>query len=271
MKTMRVLRAVLIDIDGVLCVGDAVIAGAIDALAALRRAGAGVRFLTNTTRRTRTDIVHELGAMGFDIALDEVITGALAARQLVDARGLRPYLLVHPGLRPEFAGVATASPNAVVVGDAADGFTYRALNDAFRVLIGAPGTPLIAIANNRYFRAADGLSLDAGPYVAALEYAAGVRAEVTGKPAAAIFQSALDALAVRADEALMIGDDLESDIGGARALGLQTLLVRTGKYRPLDEAHPTIRPDVVVDDFPRAVAEHVLPRLRPSDAASHSG
>lgn len=259
---MGTIRSVLVDIDGVLCIGDAVIPGAVDALQRLRSSGAGIRFVTNTTRRTRAAIVERLRALGFDIAVAEVITGAIAARRIVESRGLRPHLLVHPGLLPEFEGLDTHEPDAVILGDAGDGFSYRAMNDAFRIFIEHPGAPLIALARNRYFREADGLSLDAGPYVAALEYAARVEAEVTGKPSAALYHAALAELGTAPGEALMIGDDLDSDIAGAQAAGLQAVLVRTGKYRPQDEVHPQIRPDAVADDFAQAVREIIVPQLR---------
>jgi phospholysine phosphohistidine inorganic pyrophosphate phosphatase len=258
---VKTFRSVLIDIDGVLSLADSPIPGSIEAVSMLRRHGAGIRLITNTTRKTRSEIVHRLRTLGFDIETHEVITGALAARRILLTRGLRPYLLIHPGLLPDFSGIATENPNAVVVGDAADGFSYQALNAAFRILVEQQDAPLIALANNRYFRAADGLCLDAGPYVAALEYASKTRAQVTGKPAEAIFRTALDELASAPGDAMMIGDDIEGDIGGARALGLRTVLVRTGKYRESDENHPLIRPDAVADDFYRAVVDFVCPCL----------
>lgn len=258
---MSPIRAVLVDIDGVLCTADAALPGSREAMAGLRRSAAGIRFVTNATRRCRADIVRQLRALGFEAAEHEVVTAALAARRMLEARGLRPRLLVHPGLLPDFAGLATEPADAVVVGDAADGFTYEALNAAFRVLAGTPGAPLIAIAMNRYFRAADGLALDAGPFVAALEYAARVRAEVAGKPSAALFETALADLRVPPEAAVMIGDDVESDVGGARAAGLRAVLVRTGKYRPGDEARGGPAPDAVADDLRRAVEDWLLPRI----------
>jgi HAD superfamily hydrolase (TIGR01458 family) len=251
---MDTLRAVLLDIDGVLCVAGTPLPGAIEALARLRRLGLGLRLLTNTTRQTRSAIVRKLQAMGFDVAEHEVITGALAARRLLQQRGLRAHLLVHPDLLPDLAGIDVENPNAVLVGDAGDGFSYAALNAAMRVLLDQPGAALIAIARNRYFRAADGLCLDAGPFVAALEYATGVQAELTGKPAPTIFHAALDDLHCRPEQALMIGDDLESDVLGAQNIGLRGLLVRTGKYRPADEAAALASADCVADDFQAAVA-----------------
>jgi HAD superfamily hydrolase (TIGR01458 family) len=255
------IRAVLIDIEGVLCIGDGAIPGSLEALAMLRERGARIRFVTNTTRRTRADIVRQLGAMGFEVAQEEVVTGTLAARRLIETRKLRPFLLVHPGLLPEFAGIDTADPDAVLIGDAGDGFSYAALNAAFRILLEKPAAPLLALANNRYFRATDGLWLDAGPYVVALEYASRSQALCMGKPATAIFRTALDGLQAAPQEAVMIGDDIESDVGGAQASGLGAVLVRTGKYRASDESHPQIRADAVADDFRHAVVELILPRL----------
>lgn len=129
------------------------------------------------------------------------------------ARGLRPLLLIHPELAPDFAGLDSAQPNAVVVGDAGDHFRYATLNHAFRLAHG--GAPLLALGRNRYFQEADGLSLDAGPFVAALEYAAGVAAELLGKPAPALFAAALRAAACPPGAAVMIGDDVEADVNGA--------------------------------------------------------
>lgn len=146
---------------------------------------------------------------------------------------LTPYLLDHPALEGEFAALTGSTPNAVVVGDAAERFTYDRLNAAFRLLL--TGAPLLAIATNRYFKEADGLSLDAGPFVAALEYAANVKAAVFGKPAAAFLDLVLADLGTARGETLMIGDDVEGDVNGALAAGLQAILVRTGKFGPGDE------------------------------------
>lgn len=245
--------AVLIDIDGVLHVGATPVPGAVEALDRLRKAGLRLAFLTNTTRHTRQALVDSLSGMGFDIPPAEIQTAALAARAVVERRGLRPHLLIHPDLRRDWEGVSTDDPNAVVIGDAGDGFTYSALNQAFRVLMRDDAVPLIAMGANRYFRAEDGLSLDMGPFVAALEFAGRRQAEYTGKPAAAFFETALAALDVPAANAVMIGDDLENDVVAAQNAGLRGILVRTGKYRPQDEHHPQLHPQVVADDFVQAV------------------
>ncbi len=214
-------EAVLIDLAGVLHVGDDAIPGAAAALTRLRAAGLPLRFLTNTTRSPRQAIVNLLQGLGFDIAADEVQTAARATRQLVDQRGLRPQYLIHPDIADEM-GPSHPEPNAVVIGDAGPHFTFDGLNAAFRLLM--QGMPLIAMARNRYFRETDGLTLDVGAFVAALEYAAGIEAEVVGKPARPFFDGALRELSVGPAAAVLIGDDLRDDIGGAQQAGIAGIL-----------------------------------------------
>jgi HAD superfamily hydrolase (TIGR01458 family) len=243
-------KAVLIDLAGVLHTGDDALPGAVRALDRLRASGLPLRFLTNTTRTPSTILFAKLQRMGFTLAAAEIQTAALAARTLVRARGLRPLWLIHPDIAGEM-GDSAAEPDIVVLGDMGTHFTYPLLNHAFRLLM--QGLPLMAMARNRYFMEPDGLSLDMGAFVAGLEYSAGVTAEITGKPAPAFFNAALAELGIAPAEAVLIGDDLSDDIGGAQAAGIPGILVRTGKFRSGDDAHPTIHPTAVYDDFAAAV------------------
>ena len=243
-------KAVLIDLAGVLHTGDDALPGAVTALAKLRNSGLALRFLTNTTRTPGSVLHTKLCRMGFSLDADEIQTAALAARTLVRARGLRPHWLVHPNIAEEM-GASDSDPNVVVLGDMGDYFTYAGLNHAFRMLL--RGVPLLAMARNRYFMETDGMSLDMGAFVAGLEYSAGVTAEITGKPAPAFFAAALAELGVAADAAVLIGDDLTDDIGGAQDAGIAGILVRTGKFRPGDDENPAIRPALVSADFAAAV------------------
>ncbi len=140
---------------------------------------------------------------------------------------------MHPALEPEFEGVPTGDPDVVVLGDMGAAFDYAVLNRAFRVLM--EGAPLWVMGTNRYFREADGLSLDIGPFVRALEYAADLKAENFGKPDARLFHAAIADLDLPPEQVLMVGDDVSGDVDGARAAGLTACLVRTGKYQDGDE------------------------------------
>jgi HAD superfamily hydrolase (TIGR01458 family) len=250
------IRGVLLDIGGVLYVGDRPIDGAREALEGLRAAGPGLRFITNTTSGPKRGVLDKLARMGFNIAPEELFTPAAAARDWLAARGLTPWLLVASPLLEDFPD-ARGKPDAVVIGDAGPGFTYEALNQAFRLLM--DGAPLIALAKNRYFMQSDGLTLDAGAFVTALEFAADVEATVLGKPAPDFFTAALTSIDCPAGEAVMIGDDWESDVNGAMEAGLGGILVKTGKYAQGDEAK--LNPGALVAADIAEAVELILRRL----------
>jgi HAD superfamily hydrolase (TIGR01458 family) len=227
------IRGVLLDLSGVLYEGNRPLAGAHEALARLKAVHVPVRFITNTTRKPRHAVHAQLTAMAFDVAQEDIFTAPLAAVEYCRAQDLQPYLIVHPALESEVAALGSGPFNAVLVGDAAQAFTYDRLNCAFRLL--KDGAPLLAMGMNRYFREPDGLSLDAGPFVKALEYAAHTNATVLGKPAPAFFHTAAEALGCAPGAVAMVGDDVESDVIGAVEADLQGVLVKTGKYRDGDE------------------------------------
>lgn len=243
-------QAVLIDLAGVLHVGDHAIPGAVEAMKRLRASGIPMRFLTNTTRSPRSAIVDLLHRLDFDVAAEEIHTAVLATRQFVQSRWHAPHYLVHPDIAPE-VGTSSPAPDVVVLGDAGPHFTFERMNAAFRLVMS--GLPLVAMAKNRYFKESDGLTLDMGAYVAALEYATGAQAMVVGKPATPFFHGALAELGLAPGQAVLIGDDLRDDIGGAQAAGIPGILVRTGKYRQGDDEDPEIHPKLVANDFAAAV------------------
>ncbi len=227
------INGVLCDLSGVLYVGDQPVAEAREAVISLAAAGLPIRFMTNTTRKSKREILSKLAGMGLDVADEDLFTPAVAARTHVKEQGLVPHLLIHPNLESELGDLAGSNPDAVLLGDAGPAFSYANLNHAFRILIG--GAPLLAMGMNRYFRENGGLSLDMGPFVRALEYAADVQAIVLGKPAPTFYRAAVESLGLEPHEVAMVGDDYEADVDGALAAGLQAILVRTGKYRPGDE------------------------------------
>lgn len=245
------IAGVLLDLSGVVYVGDKLLPGAKEALRRLHDAAIPVRFVTNTTRSTRQAIIERLSRMGQSVDPDALFTAPVAAHAYIESHGLSPHLLIHPCLESEFADLPDNEPDAVLVGDAGEGFNYQNLNTAFRHLMN--GARLLSMGDNRYFQETEGLSLDIGPFVAALEYATGTKATVLGKPAAEFFCAALAGLGCRADEAVMVGDDAVADVDGALTAGLQGVLVKTGKYRPGDEDMIQSAGAQVVDDIGAAV------------------
>lgn len=238
------IGAVLLDLEGVLHQDGVALPGSVEAVAALRVAGLGLRFLTNTTTRPRSAIATRLRAMGFAVDDGEIFTPALAARGvLIDLGVARVHLAAPPVLAEDFAGfsLVETAPEAVVMGDLHTGFSWQRLDGLFGMII--DGARLVALHKNRYCRREGRLALDLGPFVAALEYAAEVEAEVVGKPSPAFFRLGLASLGVEPVAAVMVGDDLIADIGGAQSAGIRAVQVETGKYDPRDRDHPRIEPD----------------------------
>ncbi|XP_051019183.1 uncharacterized protein LOC127204297 [Acomys russatus] len=224
----------------------------------LRAASVMVRFVTNTTKESKQDLLERLKKLEFEISEDEIFTSLTAARNLVEQKQVRPMLLVDDRALPDFTGVQTGDPNAVVIGLAPEHFHYQLLNQAFRLLL--DGAPLIAIHKARYYKRKDGLALGPGPFVTALEYATDTKATVVGKPEKTFFLEALRDTGCAPEEAVMIGDDCRDDVGGAQNTGMLGILVRTGKYRAADEEKINPPPYLTCESFPHAV-DHILQHL----------
>ncbi len=232
---MAGIRGFLIDIDGVISTGSDPVPGAAGTIAWLQEAGYPFRFLSNSTRRSVQGISRRLTGMGIPAGPDSILTPAVAAASLARQRGWsRAFLVTTEDVKEDFlrAGIVPCGEacDCIVVGDCGKSFSYDTLNAAFRLAIA--GTPVLALEKDRYFRDTDGLSLSAGPFVAALEYAAGRQAELVGKPAQSYFLAALASLGLAPGELAMIGDDAISDVQGAMDAGMAGILVRTGKYSP---------------------------------------
>jgi HAD superfamily hydrolase (TIGR01458 family) len=241
---MRV-KGFLLDLDGTLYVGDEPVEGASEAVERLQASGLALRYVTNTTRKPRREVSEHLVSLGFEVEEVEIFTPARAAAGLIGDRSCYP--LVDESLLEDLQGVNLDEdhPDYVLVGDLGEDFTYRRLNAAFRCLM--DGAELIALQKNRYWRTQEGLSLDAGPFVAALEYASGKIATVVGKPERDFFRLALEDMGLEPHEVAMVGDDAESDVAGAQAAGLKGIQVKTGKYRQGAEG----KPDLVLESVAR--------------------
>lgn len=246
------ITTVLLDLDGVLYVEDDPIPGALEAVAELRARGLRLRFVTNTTSRSRAQVAARLARLGFPLPADNVLTPAALAVRHCGAKGHRHVMLmVAPALREDLAGLAEVrpgeQPDAIILGDLGEGFTYHALNNAFRAM--EAGAELVALQRNRFWKRSDGLAMDVGAYVAALEYATGTDATVVGKPEQAFFAAALADAQGDSAHAVMVGDDIEADIGGAQAAGIPGVLVRTGKFREGSAARSGVVPAATIDSI----------------------
>ncbi|MEJ2533231.1 MAG: TIGR01458 family HAD-type hydrolase [Halioglobus sp.] len=227
------IKAVLLDLSGVLYDGTELIPGAREAVARLQASGLKVRFVTNTSQKSRATLLEHLRGLGFEVGEGALFTAVDAAREWLRERGLRPYCLVHENIAAGFDVPDQGEPDAVLIADAAEGFTYERLNRALELCL--EGAPLVGVGYNRYYRSGGRMLLDAGAFIRAVEFAADVEATIVGKPSAEFFHRVLASAEVQAGDALMVGDDVFGDVEGALKAGLRACLVRTGKYRRGDE------------------------------------
>jgi HAD superfamily hydrolase (TIGR01458 family) len=247
------MAAILLDVDGVLHVSGQPIPGAADAVRLLRENGHRLRFVTNTTVRSRTQLATMLRSQGIELEDDEVQTAAGAAVNVL--RGKRVLALTMHALIADLDGLELVGEgaDAVLLGGADETpetglvFSYMNLARAFGEL--ELGAELYCLHRNRWWQTTRGPMLDSGAFVAGLEYAANVEAKVLGKPSPQYFAAACKALDADASMTWMVGDDLETDISGAQGVGMRTVLLRTGKFRPdVVEASRT-RPDGIVSSI----------------------
>jgi HAD superfamily hydrolase (TIGR01458 family) len=247
------MAAILIDVDGVLHVSGDLIKGAPEAVRRLRDNGHRLRFVTNTTTRSRAQLAEGLRALGIDAADDELQTAAGAAVRVL--RGKRVLALTMHALVADLAELVLVGEgaDAVLLGGADETpetnlvFSYMNLARAFAEL--EMGATLYCLHRNRWWQTRRGPLLDAGAFVVGLEYAAQVEAIVLGKPSSGYFAAACEALDADPQLTWMIGDDIEVDIAGAQALGMRTVLVRTGKFRPDEVEAGSTRPDGIVSSI----------------------
>lgn len=247
------MQGILFDLDGVFYVGETAIDGALEVLRWVDESAIPHLFVTNTTSRPRRAIVEKLAVMGMAIDTGKILSPAVAARHWLQDHIEGPLALFVPqatreefSIFPHVAEDAHAGAGAVVLGDMGRDWDFETLNRAFGLLMQTPTPAFVALGMTRYWRTEQGLQLDAGPFVRALEYATGLNATVLGKPARAFYESAAAMIGVPSADLLMIGDDIQGDIGGAQACGMRTILVRTGKFSNAD-LEQGITPDAVLD------------------------
>jgi len=244
------IEALVLDMDGVFYVGEEPIDGAARTLAWIREAGIPFRFITNTTTRTPDELVEKLDRLGLHTEPGEIFSALTATHRYLMRRG-KPscYLLVREAVKSLFSEFEEndRDPDYVVIGDIGAAWDYETLNRVFNMIMG--GARLICMHRNKYWQTGEGLRMDIGAFVAALEYVTGKDAIVIGKPSPAFFQLAIDALGCATEKTAIVGDDIESDIGGGQAAHLQGILVRTGKFREAVMLNSPVKPDHVIDSI----------------------
>ncbi|MGB8667760.1 MAG: HAD-IIA family hydrolase [Serratia inhibens] len=229
-------KGVILDVDGTLLLHGKALPGAGEAIAALRRAGYRLHFVSNTTSRSEAQLAQALFLQGIDASEAEIQTSVSACLYFLQTHfsDKKGFIAVPEALQKHFSQLARCDdrPDYVVLGDLDERFNYAILNQIFNFI--RNGAQLVVFhKNNWYFR--DGKTwLDSGAFTRALELAGDTQAVVTGKPSPVMFQSAIQRMGLQKDQVLVVGDDVTTDVAGARNAGLAFLLVGSGKFKPTD-------------------------------------
>jgi HAD superfamily hydrolase (TIGR01458 family) len=188
--------------------------------------------------------------MGIAVSSAELFTAPVAASRWLQDKGAKSLsLLLARETFEEFDGFTLddEAPDFVVVGDLGEQWTFERLNLAFRALVGGAG--LVAIQKNRYWDPGTGLSLDAGPFIAALEYASGKEAVLVGKPSTPFFATAASSLDLPVERVVVVGDSLANDVEGGHRAGCLGVAVRTGTYREQELDELDRPPEAILDSI----------------------
>lgn len=250
MNTLTNISGFLFDLDGVFYVGSTLIDGAAETINEIKRRGYVCRFITNTSTLSINSLHNKLSALGLPIDQSELISAPQAALLYIkQCNNPVCYVVLADDVKNDFASFKQSSEKAdfVVIGDIGDNWSYALLNRIFNLLMN--GAKLIAIHKNRFWQTEQGLNMDIGAFISGLEYASAKQAMVIGKPSPAFFNAALSTMQLTPEQVAIVGDDIDSDIGGGQQAGFTSILVKTGKYRQNYVERSSIRADYLIDSI----------------------
>ena len=251
---MRSIKGILSDIDGTLYFKGAPVSGAIEAVEMLREKGIKLLFFTNTDSKTPKNVYKSLIEYGFKVKEWEIFTPIIALKEfLTDKTDAKLYLVTTEEVKEEFQEFhyvrGTEVPDYVIVGDFRDNWDVNRLNKAFRYVIKHKAI-LLGTQGNKYYLDLNGEPIiDTGSFVHMIANAANVKPMIFGKPSKEYFLQALNKLNITANDTIVVGDDIETDILGAQNANLRGILVKTGKGQFYNSSERSIIPYKVIDSF----------------------
>lgn len=247
------MKGVIFDVDGVLTYQGRTYPGAVETVDFLRERGIILRFVTNSTLKSRKSCAEKLQKQGFSIQEEEVITASYAtAVYLREKKPRSCWILLEGEGFDEFKEMnhECENPEYIVVGDYRDKFTFSNMNKALRLLL--KGSKLIGMSQELVDTSMGDIELNVGSWVSMLERASGVEAVYIGKPHSYMFELALESMRPDKNEVVMVGDKVTTDVLGAKNAGITSILVKTGEFVE-EDLRLGIEPDFICDSVKNIV------------------
>lgn len=252
-------KAFLFDLDGVFYISNRLIEGGNKTITHLRSKQIPFRFVTNTTTLSRRKLWEKLSGLGLDLLESEIISANYAGvLYLNQQQATSCKLILQENAKADYLrfNLQSEHPEYIVIGDIGNTWSYELMNELMNNVL--KGSQILALHKGRYFQTDEGLTIDAGAFVAGIEYVTQQNAIVIGKPTASFFELAASQFNCHPHEITMVGDDLINDIQGAQQMGYQTVLVKTGKYRDKLFKTSPIRPDFLIESIASLTEEFEL-------------
>ena len=250
MNVLNNFKGLLIDLEGVIYSGEEAIDGSIETIEKLKKKFK-IRYLTNTTTTSRNLIFQKLLNLNLSVNEEDIFTPSIAINAFLKDKMIKNIsLIANEKINSDFKefNINSNNPDAVIMGDIYKDFNWDKLNNAFELLL-KKECLLIALHKNKYCKRNNKIALDLGPFVNALEYASSKKAIIIGKPEKNFFDLAINSLSLNKNETVMIGDDIVSDIEGAKSNNIKAIQVRTGKFQSNDESDNFIQPDYRINSI----------------------
>jgi HAD superfamily hydrolase (TIGR01458 family) len=251
---LELIKGILSDIDGTLYFKGKSIPGAIETIDRLHEKGIKLLFFTNTDSKTPRSIYQMLKDYGFKLNEGEIFTPLIALKEfLSDKVESKIYLVATKEVQDAFTDYHLIEenevPNFVIISDFHDNWDVNRLNNAFKY-VKKHNAILLGTQGNKYYLDKNGEPvIDTGSFVQMIATAADVKPTIFGKPSKEYFIQALKKLGLHANQTVVVGDDIETDIQGAHNANIRGILVRTGKGQYYDSSTKKINPYKVINSI----------------------
>lgn len=246
----KVIDTIIFDLNGTLYEGGVAIEGANDTIKHLRKEGYNLSFITNTDGRSIEDVYKSVIKKGLEVERDEIYTPITAVKVFIEEnKDKKFYPLVHNDALVDFSDlkIDDNNPDYIIIGDFCDKVSYDEINKVFRMI--KAGAEIIALSKTLWYIDVDGYSINTGSFVKMFEIACNKEGILMGKPSQEYFRLALKRTNSNPQNTLVVGDDLTTDIVGAKEINAIGVLVKTGVFNSQELETSRIKPDHIIDDI----------------------